>query len=292
MKKIKKLIIPAAGWGTRFLPLTKVIHKELVPILNRPLIDLLVEEALKSDIEEIIIIISNRKHNVIDYFNVDYELQTELVEKNKFDLLEEIKHTNLNVITKVIQTEQLGLGHALACAKAYIHNEPFAVILGDDLIKGKVPAIKQLIEAYYQSNGQNILGVQEVKEKDIHKYGIVKPINNINEETKLFEIEDAIEKPEPKNAPSNKAILGRYVFNPEILDILSNIKINKNKELQVVDAFKILKEKYHQKIYGLIFDGIRYDLGSMEGFVKANIDYALDNKDIKDEILDFIKTKI
>ncbi|WP_406614827.1 UTP--glucose-1-phosphate uridylyltransferase [Mycoplasmopsis hyopharyngis] len=293
IKPIKKLIIPAAGWGTRFLPMTKVVHKELVPVLNRPLVDLLVDEAVLSGIEEIIIIISERKHNLIDYFEVNHELQAELIQKNKLSLLQEVKKTNRShLITKIVQTEQLGLGHALMCAKQYIGNEPFAVILGDDLIKSKVPAIKQLIDFYYQSNGANILGVQEVETKNINKYGIVKPKNESEKNLNAFEIETAIEKPEAKDAPSNKAILGRYVFNPEILEVFSTLKIKKNKEMQVVDAFDILKDKYKQKIFAFNFEGIRYDLGSMEGFVKANIDYALENDEIRDEILDFIVKKI
>lgn len=292
-KKVKKLIIPAAGWGTRFLPMTKIIHKELVPILNKPVIDLLVNEAIESGIEEIIIIISPRKKDLLKYFAVDSDLQDELIHKHKEELLKLVKETNKSqIITRVIQNEQHGLGHALAVAKDYVNNEPFAVILGDDLIKSEVPVIKQMIDFYNENNQPNILGVQTVEAENVHKYGIVKPLNENEKNNKYFEIESAVEKPKLANAPSHKAILGRYIFNPEILDILSAIEYDGKNEIQVVDAFKKMQNIYNQKIYAFEFEGTRYDLGSMEGFVKANIDYALANPEIKDKIYDFIKNKI
>ncbi|MCS4536721.1 UTP--glucose-1-phosphate uridylyltransferase [Mycoplasma sp. CSL7475-4] len=291
MAKVRKLIIPAAGWGTRFLPMTKIIHKELVPILNRPSLDLLVDEALDSGIEEIILIISERKKNILDFFNKNEALENELNKKNKDNLLKIVQQTNRkDKIKFIIQHEQNGLGHALAVAKEMINNEPFAVILGDDLIKSKVPAIKQLID-FYNENQSNILGVQSVLDSDINKYGIVKPLNENERNNKYFEIADAVEKPKLELAPSNKAILGRYVFNPEILDILANIKYDGKNEIQLVDAFDELVKKYNQKIYAYEFDGVRYDLGSVEGFVKATIDYALADEKIKDSILEYIKSK-
>ncbi|WP_396888683.1 UTP--glucose-1-phosphate uridylyltransferase [Mycoplasma sp. HS2188] len=291
MAKVRKLIIPAAGWGTRFLPMTKIIHKELVPILNRPSLDLLVDEALDSGIEEIILIISERKKNILDFFNKNEALENELNKKNKDNLLKIVQQTNRkDKIKFIIQHEQNGLGHALAVAKEMINNEPFAVILGDDLIKSKVPAIKQLID-FYNENQSNILGVQSVLDSDINKYGIVKPLNENERNNKYFEIAGAVEKPKLELAPSNKAILGRYVFNPEILDILANIKYDGKNEIQLVDAFDELVKKYNQKIYAYEFDGVRYDLGSVEGFVKATIDYALADEKIKDSILEYIKSK-
>lgn len=292
IKKIRKLIIPAAGWGTRFLPVTKIIHKELIPVLNRPAIDYLVDEALDSGIEEVLIIVSDRKKNLLNYFKVDKDLEVELASKNKTELLTKVKQTNREKYIKVvIQKQQHGLGHALACAKDFIKNEPFAVILGDDLIKSKVPAIKQMMDFYYANNGVNILGVQEVEARNVHKYGIVKPLDESQRNNKSFEIADAVEKPKLEDAPSHKAILGRYIFNPEILDILSKIKYDGKNEIQLVDAFKELWDKYNQKIYAFEFEGTRYDLGSMEGFVKANIDYALDDNEIKDKIIEFIHSK-
>lgn len=292
MKKIKKLIIPAAGWGTRFLPLTKLLHKELTPVLNRPLIDWLVDEALDSGIEEIYIIVSERKKNLLKYFEINKELEVELKDKNKDSLLKEIQKTNrIKFIKTVFQDKQHGLGHALACAKDVIKNEPFAVILGDDLIKSEIPVTKQMIKAYEENNGANILGVQDVEDCNIHKYGIVKPINNIEKDKVCFEISSAVEKPKLEEAPSKKAILGRYIFNPEILDILSKIPYDGKNEIQVVDAFNELQNKYNQKILAYTFEGTRYDLGSVEGFVKANIDYALENKEIGYKIKQFIDLK-
>ncbi|WP_029608468.1 UTP--glucose-1-phosphate uridylyltransferase [Mycoplasma simbae] len=290
-KPVKKLIIPAAGWGTRFLPMTKSVHKELVPILNRPSLDLLVDEAIDSGIEEIVLIISKRKEDMLNVFNVNEQLEHELMNKNKQDLLKNVQKTNrLNKIKVVYQHQQYGLGHALACAKEVVGDEPFAIILGDDLIKSKVPAIKQLIE-FYNHTGANILGVQNVDISQVSKYGIVNPLDSTKKDEQYFEISGAVEKPQPDVAPSQKAILGRYVFNPEILQILSNIKYDGQNEIQVVDAFKVLQNEYKQKIYAYEFDGVRYDLGSIEGFVKANIDYALDDLEIKDKIVKYIKDK-
>ncbi|UUD34857.1 sugar phosphate nucleotidyltransferase [Mycoplasmopsis caviae] len=291
IKKIKKLIIPAAGWGTRFLPMTKIIHKELVPILDTPVIDRLVDEALESGIEEILIVLSDRKVDLLNFFRVDQDLQTELILKGKKDILAKVKKTNRsNYITKVIQKEQHGLGHALATCKEFLDNEPFAIILGDDLIKAKTPAIKQLIN-FYNQTGANVIGVQSVDREYINKYGIVNPINSKEKDNKYFEIDGAVEKPSPEKAPSNKAILGRYVFNYEILEILSKIEYDGKNEIQVVDAFDELMRKYNQKIYAYEFEGTRYDLGSMEGFVKANIDYALEEPQIAEQIKEFIKQK-
>ncbi|MBZ4203552.1 UTP--glucose-1-phosphate uridylyltransferase [Mycoplasma tauri] len=291
VRKVRKLIIPAAGWGTRFLPLTKTVHKELVPILDRPIIDYLVKEAIEAGIEEVILIISERKKDIANFFNVNQSLEEELKSKNKKSLLDTVKSTNIpNLIKVVIQHEQNGLGHALSVAKEAIENEPFAVILGDDLIKSKTPAIKQLIE-FYNETGSNILGVQSVANEYVHKYGIVNPIDKNQKDNKYFEINGAVEKPKLEDAPSNKAILGRYVFNPEILDILSKIEYNGKDEIQVVDAFNDLMNKYNQKIYAFEFEGTRYDLGSIEGFVKANIDYALENNEIGYKIDEYIKSK-
>lgn len=292
IKKVRKLIIPAAGWGTRFLPMTKIVHKELTPILDTPLINYLVDEAVESGIEEIYIIISERKRDILKFFEVNEPLEKELNDKGKITLLHKVQKTNrIHLVKTVIQTSQNGLGHALACAKDYIKDEPFAIILGDDLIKSKVPATKQLVE-FYNKTGANILGVQSVPMDYVHKYGIVKPLKAEEKNLKAFQIVGAVEKPKMEDAPSNKAILGRYVFNSEILDILSKIPYDGKNEIQVVDAFDELMNKYHQAIYAFEFEGTRYDLGSIEGFVKANIDYALENNEIKDKIYDYIKSKI
>ncbi len=289
MNKIKKVIIPAAGWGTRFLPLTKVVHKELVPVLNKPIIHYLAEEAASAGIEEVILIISPRKLEILKYFTVNAGLEAELKAKGKIELLHKVEETNtLLKVSIAIQNEQLGLGHAIFMAADQIGDEPFGIILGDDLIKSQIPAIGQLVEAYNETQS-SIIGVQTIDEANIHKYGVVVPLNADEKNNKMFEIKGATEKPKASEAPSNKAILGRYVFTPEILKLLRNLKPGVGNEINVVDSFEDLLKT--QKIYAYEFEGTRYDLGSIEGFVKAQIDYALDDEDIKDEILKHIKEK-
>ncbi len=282
--KVKKVIIPAAGWGTRFLPMTKIIPKELVPILNRPSIDLLVDEAINSGIEEIILVISTRKQEIMKYFQPNIPLEEELKSKNKWELLKHVKKTNRDAVIRVVyQYEQLGLAHAILTAARFFKNEPFAVILGDDLIKSKIPVIKQMMNEY-DKLGCSIIGVQNVEFDKLNKYGIVKPKNNNEKNNKLFEISGAIEKPSLQKAPSSKAILGRYIFNYSIVKFLEDLDYynNNSGEINLVDCFdKYLKE---EKIYAYEFDGKRYDLGSIEGFAMATIDYSLENKDISHTI--------
>ncbi|MGL5617678.1 MAG: UTP--glucose-1-phosphate uridylyltransferase [Metamycoplasmataceae bacterium] len=283
-KKIKKLIIPAAGWGTRFLPMTKIIPKELLPILNRPSIDILVDEAIDSGIEEIILVISTRKQEIMKYFEPNIPLENELKSKNKYDLLKKIKKTNREAVIRVVyQYEQLGLGHAILTGAKFFNDEPFAVILGDDLIQSDVPAIKQLIDQYEKCQ-YSILGVQSVDKKDLNKYGIVIPKEEHKKNEIFFEIKGAIEKPKIEDSPSNKAVLGRYVFNYSIVKHLENELKHHNgeKELDLVDVFdEYMKE---EKIYAYKFTGIRFDLGSIKGFSLATIHYALKDKEIGEDI--------
>ncbi|WKX02192.1 UTP--glucose-1-phosphate uridylyltransferase [Candidatus Mycoplasma mahonii] len=289
MKKIKKIIIPAAGWGTRFLPLTKVVHKELVPVLNKPIIQHLAEEAVAAGVEEIILIISPRKLEISKYFTINSQLEHELRKKGKVELLHKVQATNdLLKISIAIQNEQLGLGHAIFMAADQIDNEPFGIILGDDLIKSKIPAIKQLIDVYNKT-GSSVIGVQTISDSQIHKYGVVIPKNPSEKNDQLFEISGAVEKPDLEHVPSNKAILGRYVFTPQIMHLLRDLNPGVGNEINIVDAFDgFLK---NEKIYALDFEGQRYDLGSVDGFVKAQIDYALDSDDIKDSIMEHISKK-
>lgn len=290
MKQVKKVVIPAAGFGTRFLPLTKAVHKELLPILNKPILHHLIEEATSAGIEEIILVVSPRKMDMLDYFNINAPLEKRLILDKKEKLLKITQETNnMCKIKYVIQNEQLGLGHAIYLAGNETEDEPFAVILGDDLVKSDVPAIKQLI-SFYNKTGKSVLGVQSVEKRLIHKYGIVLPKNPNDVNNKSFEIKGAVEKPKPDSGiESNKAILGRYIFTPEIIPLLSKLRPKKGKEINLVDAFDELIAK--QGIFAYEFDGIRYDLGSVEGFVKANIDYAIEDSEIKDEIIEFIKKK-
>ncbi|MGL4343131.1 MAG: UTP--glucose-1-phosphate uridylyltransferase [Metamycoplasmataceae bacterium] len=292
---IKKLIIPAAGWGTRFLPMTKVIPKELVPILNRPSLDLLVDEAIESGIDEVILVISTRKQQIMSYFQPNLLLEEELKNKEKHSLLKKIKKTNREAIIRVVyQYEQLGLGHAILTGAKFFYNEPFAVILGDDLIKSDSPAIKQLID-FYDKTHSSVLGVQSVQEDKVNLYGIVSPKNEQEKNNKFFEIKGAVEKPHIGSAPSNKAILGRYIFNYSIVDLLEKetLKHKKNghsHEIDLVSVFDDLMKK--EKIYAYEFEGTRFDLGSIEGFAKATISYSLDNPEISKEIKRYIKEEI
>lgn len=289
-KQVKKVVIPAAGWGTRFLPLTKVVHKELVPVLNKPIIHYLVEEAVASGIEEVILVISPRKLEILKYFNVNNELEHQLTKSGKVELLHKVKATNTLVkITIAIQNEQLGLGHAIFTAADMVGEEPFGVILGDDLIHSKVPALKQLIDVY-DKTGSSVLGVQSIPQDHIHKYGVMIPKNEEDASKDLFSIKGAVEKPLAKDAPSDKAILGRYVFTPELMPLLRTLKPGAGNEINVVDAFEKLIA-LGQEILAFTFEGQRYDLGSIEGFVKATIDYALMDDDIKESVKEYIKTK-
>ena len=264
IKKIKKVVIPAAGWGTRFLPMTKVVHKELVPVLNKPIIHYLAKEAAEAGIEEIVLVVSPRKLDILKYFTMNAPLEDELKKKDKIKLLHKVQETNtLMKVSIAIQNEQKGLGHAIAMASDVVGDEPFAVILGDDLIDSETPAIGQLIEAYNQT-GSSIMGVQSVDKKNIHKYGVVNPFNTKDKDKDLFKIKGAVEKPEAKDAPSNKAILGRYIFTPRAMKFLRNLKQNGNAEINYVDMFDDLLK--HEEIYAAEFSGTRYDLGSMEGF--------------------------
>jgi UTP--glucose-1-phosphate uridylyltransferase len=269
--------------------MTKIIPKELLPILNRPSIDLLVDEAIDAGIEEIILVISTRKQEIMQYFEQNIPLENELKSKNKHELLKSVRKTNRGAVIRVVyQYEQLGLGHAILVGAKFFNDEPFAVILGDDLIQSDVPAIKQLMDKYDECQS-SILGVQTVDTNDLNKYGIVIPKNGSEKDNKFFEIEGAVEKPEIKDAPSNKAVLGRYVFNYSLVKHLEQeLKTRSaDKEFDLIDAFdNYMKE---EKIYAYEFDGLRFDLGGIKGFALATIHYALKNDEIKDDIAENIK---
>ena len=284
--KVRKAIIPAAGLGTRFLPATKSMPKEMLPIVDVPTIQYIVEEAVKSGIEEILIITNGNKHSMENHFDVNFELETRLRASNKHkdaDLIRKI--ANMANVYYVRQKEPKGLGHAVSCAKSFVGNEPFAVLLGDDLIVNKNgdPVLKQLIDAHNITNS-SVVGVQEVERKNVSKYGVVKPIE-IN--GRLIQICDFVEKPAVEVAPSNFAVLGRYVLTPEIFEILDNQKPGKGGEIQLTDAIATLMET--QKVYAYDFEGLRYDVGDKFGFVKATIDFALDREDLNEATKAYIK---
>lgn len=281
--KVRKAIIPAAGLGTRFLPATKAQPKEMLPIVDKPTLQYIIEEAVESGIEEILIITGRNKKSIEDHFDKSVELELELEKKGKDDLLQEVrKISDMVNIHYIRQKEPKGLGHAIYCAKSFIGKEPFAVLLGDDIVHGEKPCLKQMIEIYDEYK-TTVLGVQEVAEEDINKYGIVE---GKHIEDNVYKVKDLIEKPDPKEAPSNIAILGRYVINPAIFDILEHTQPGKGGEIQLTDALKELAHK--EAMYAYIFDGRRYDVGDKQGFLEATVEFALRREDLRKEFLRYL----
>ncbi|HAR4491742.1 TPA: UTP--glucose-1-phosphate uridylyltransferase GalU [Staphylococcus aureus] len=285
MKKIKKAIIPAAGLGTRFLPATKAMPKEMLPILDKPTIQYIVEEAARAGIEDIIIVTGRHKRAIEDHFDSQKELEMVLKEKGKSELLEKVQYsTELANIFYVRQKEQKGLGHAISSARQFIGNEPFAVLLGDDIVESEVPAVKQLIDVY-EETGHSVIGVQEVPEADTHRYGIIDPLTKNGRQ---YEVKKFVEKPAQGTAPSNLAIMGRYVLTPEIFDYLKTQKEGAGNEIQLTDAIERMNND--NQVYAYDFEGERYDVGEKLGFVKTTIEYALKDDSMREELTRFIKT--
>ncbi|WP_067840988.1 UTP--glucose-1-phosphate uridylyltransferase GalU [Amphibacillus sediminis] len=275
MKKVKKAIIPAAGLGTRFLPATKAMPKEMLPIVDKPTIQYIVEEAVASGIEDIIIVTGKGKRAIEDHFDFAPELEQNLREKNKLDLLHKVEQsTNLADIHYIRQKEPKGLGHAVWCARKFIGDEPFAVLLGDDIVQSQVPCLKQLINQYEETES-SVIGVQQVPEEKTNRYGIVDPGDK---QGRLYQVNHFVEKPEIGTSPSNLAIMGRYVFTPEIFHFLDRQKIGAGGEIQLTDAIQMLNEI--QKVYAYDFEGHRFDVGEQLGFVQTTIEFALQNKEI------------
>ena len=284
MKQIKKAIIPAAGLGTRFLPATKAMPKEMLPILDKPTIQYIVEEASRAGIEDIIIVTGKHKRAIEDHFDNQKELEMVLEAKGKDELLEKVQYsTDLANIFYVRQKEQKGLGHAIHTARQFIGNEPFAVLLGDDIVESDNPAIKQLIEAY-EETGKSVIGVQEVDEAQTHRYGIIDPLQKFG---RKYEVNEFVEKPKQGTAPSNLAIMGRYVLTPDIFDYLATQGEGAGGEIQLTDAIERLNRA--DQVYAYDFEGDRYDVGEKLGFVKTTIEYALKDESMHDELVEFIK---
>ncbi|MEZ2044316.1 UTP--glucose-1-phosphate uridylyltransferase GalU [Staphylococcus aureus] len=284
MKQIKKAIIPAAGLGTRFLPATKAMPKEMLPILDKPTIQYIVEEASRAGIEDIIIVTGKHKRAIEDHFDNQKELEMVLEEKGKDDLLEKVQYsTDLANIFYVRQKEQKGLGHAIHTARQFIGNEPFAVLLGDDIVESETPAIKQLMNVY-EETGHSVIGVQEVPESVTHRYGIIDPLEK---EGRRYEVKQFVEKPKQGTAPSNLAIMGRYILTPEIFDYLETQKEGAGNEIQLTDAIERMNSDI--PVYAYDFDGDRYDVGEKLGFVKTTIEYALKDDSMREELTRFIK---
>ncbi|TYS59955.1 UTP--glucose-1-phosphate uridylyltransferase GalU [Sutcliffiella horikoshii] len=284
---IKKVIIPAAGLGTRFLPATKAQPKEMLPIVDKPTIQYIVEEAVQSGIEDIIIVSGRGKRAIEDHFDKSYELEETLEKKEKYDILEEIKSiANLANIHYIRQKEPLGLGHAIWCARKFIGNDAFGVMLGDDIVKGDTPCLQQLINVYDQY-GSSVVGIQSVPDADVSKYGIVSPKEEKLEEN-VINVDGFVEKPKLAEAPSNYAIMGRYVLTPEIFDILEHTPKGSGGEIQLTDAINTLNSK--QQVLAYQFGGIRYDVGDKFGFIKATVDFALDRDDLREEVIEYLKS--
>ena len=283
--KVRKAVIPAAGLGTRFLPATKAQPKEMLPIVDKPTLQYIVEEAIESGIEEILIIIGRNKSSIENHFDRSVELELELEKSGKFDLLEEVRRiSDMANIHYVRQKEPKGLGHAIHCAKSFIGNEPFAVLLGDDIVhNGDMPCLKQLIKTYDKYK-TTILGVQEVSDADVSKYGIV---DGKMVEDNIYTVNDLVEKPSIEDAPSNVAILGRYVINPEIFDILEHVKPGKGGEIQLTDGLKELAKREAMCAY--IFEGKRYDVGNKLGFLEATVEFALRRDDLRDDFIEYLR---
>ncbi len=279
MNKIRKAIIPAAGLGTRFLPATKAQPKEMLPIVDKPTIQYVVEEAVAAGIEDIIIVTGRNKRAIEDHFDRSVELEVFLEGNNKTELLDIVQDVaNMVDIHYVRQKEARGLGHAIYCARKFIGNEPFAVLLGDDIIHSEVPVLRQLIECYEQYPG-TVVGVQEVQRESVSKYGIVKP--DLIED-KIFRALDLVEKPRQEDAPSNLAVLGRYIIVPEVFNILENLPPGSGGEIQLTDALRILAQE--DKVYAYNFDGLRYDVGDKLGFIMATVEYALRREDLGESV--------
>ncbi len=292
MKKVTKAVIPAAGFGTRFLPATKAQPKEMLPIIDKPTIQYIVEEAVASGITDILIVTSPYKKSIEDHFDKSFELESLLAKNGKVE-----EHKMLGNISEMVniyyvrQKEAKGLGHAISKAEAFVGDEPFAILLGDDIVvnyDGK-PATKQLIDEYEKHNA-SIVGVQEVDLKDVFKYGIIKPSDMKCSDTRLVKVSDMVEKPKPEEAPSKFAVLGRYLLTPKIFEFLKTQEAGVGGEIQLTDAIKRLA--LSESVYGYDFVGKRYDVGNKFGFIQATIDFALDREDLKGEVLEYLKDKV
>ena len=282
MKRVRKAIIPAAGLGTRFLPATKAQPKEMLPIVDKPAIQYIIEEAIASGIEEILIITGRNKRSIEDHFDRSVELELQLKEQGKYDLLgliEEISQVDIHYIR---QKEAKGLGHAVLCAKQFVGNEPFAVMLGDDIVDAEVPCLRQLIDVYDDCQG-TVLGVQEVAKDKVSSYGIVNP-KQVKEN--IWQALDLIEKPSVEEAPSQLAVLGRYILEPEIFDLLEKTEPGRGNEIQLTDA--ICKLAHEKPVYAYNFSGRRYDIGDKQGYLEATVEYALKRPEIRDKFLNYL----
>lgn len=280
---VKKAVIPAAGLGTRFLPATKAMAKEMLPIVDKPTIQFIVEEALQSGIEDILIVTGKAKRPIEDHFDANLELEMNLKEKGKTELLKLVEETTDVNLHFIRQSHPKGLGHAVLQARAFVGNEPFVVMLGDDLMEDQVPLTKQLIDNYEKTHASTI-AVMDVPHEDTSKYGIIDPGMEVKKG--LFNVKNFVEKPAPENAPSDLAIIGRYLLTPEIFDILANQEPGAGGEIQLTDAIDTLNKT--QRVFAHQFTGKRYDVGDKFGFLKTSIEYGLVHPEVKDNLKEYL----
>lgn len=282
--KIRKAIIPAAGLGTRFLPVTKAMPKEMLPIVDKPTIQYIVEEAVASGIEDIIIVTGKGKRAIEDHFDNSFELEHNLSEKKKWDLLEEVrKSSEMADIHYIRQKEPKGLGHAIWCARKFIGDEPFAVLLGDDIVESEVPCLKQMIDVFDYERA-SVVGVQPVPWEEVSRYGVV---DSSELRERVYLAKQLVEKPPADKAPSNLAIMGRYILTPKIFEILGEQQVGVNGEIQLTDAISKLGE--FERIVAYNFEGTRHDVGEKLGFIKTTLHYALENQELREDLLAYMK---
>ncbi|MFE7373418.1 UTP--glucose-1-phosphate uridylyltransferase GalU [Bacillus cereus] len=283
MKRVKKAIIPAAGLGTRFLPATKAMPKEMLPIVDKPTIQYIIEEAIESGIEDIIIVTGKGKRAIEDHFDHSFELEQNLLEKGKYEILEKVQASSKINIHYIRQKEPKGLGHAVWCARKFIGNEPFAVLLGDDIVQAETPCLRQLMEQYEETQS-SVIGVQTVPETETHRYGIIDPLV---QNGRSYQVSKFVEKPAKGTAPSNLAIMGRYVLTPEIFMFLEDQQTGAGGEIQLTDAIQRLNEI--QRVFAYDFEGKRYDVGEKLGFIQTTIEMALQHDELKNELLNYME---
>lgn len=288
--KVRKAVFPAAGLGTRFLPATKAQPKEMLPLVDKPLIQYGVEEAMHSGVQNIIIVTGRGKSSIEDHFDVSFELEHLLESKNKVDMLSMVRSiSDMIDVSYVRQKEALGLGHAVHRAKELVGAEPFAVVLSDDIIASEVPCIRQLLDVY-EYYGASVLALMEVPNDQISAYGVVdaEMVSDNGRENRLYRIRNMVEKPKPSEAPSNLAIIGRYILTPEIFHCIESIEPGSGGEIQLTDALKYMLR--NRPIYGLKFEGKRYDAGDKLGFLKATVEFALSRHDLGQPFREYLKT--
>lgn len=283
MQRVRKAIIPAAGLGTRFLPATKAMPKEMLPIVDKPTIQYIVEEAIHSGIEDIIIVTGKGKRAIEDHFDNAFELEENLISKQKYNLLEKVRQPAKVDIYYIRQKEPRGLGHAVWCARKFIGNEPFAVLLGDDIIQNDPPCLKQMMDQFDQVQS-SIVAVKKVPKDETNRYGIIDPSA---QKGRLYDIRGFVEKPAVEEAPSDVAIIGRYILTPAIFGFLDKQQIGSGGEIQLTDAIARLNEI--EKVYGYAYEGKRYDVGETLGFIKSNIEMALSREDLRNAMLHYLE---